>query len=535
MSGPIITALGHAGLRIDAPGVRLLADPWLSLGGAFLGSWFPFPDNSHLLRPELLDVDVVVVSHEHLDHLDLDLIAGLPAEVPVVIPRYPSTIMQRRLRAIGRTRVVVLDAWQRYPLGDDPDDWLAVIPEQCPMSHDSAVLINVAGRSVLHTNDARISLAQARRAMAEVGGPFDLMGVQMSGASWHPVRFEYDEIERERISTIKRVGKFKAVTRLLRSVQPRMVMPYAGPPCFLDDDLFELNSRLRPGGIFPDQDEALAWLAERLPEQAGAYLLPGDRIDLAGLDVLRDAHWDGFSLDNTAAERRQYLVEYAARRRPYLEAAWAANPEPSAGPGAAERFKAHFESLGTLSEYFLARIGMTVRFEVTGAGGGIWDAQIGPDRVRVDLDGGAGHADFRLIVDGRWLDGVVSGRTRWEELLLSLRFIARRQPDRYNDYLVGLLKHADRAALRAVEQFEAARDPQETIEITAGAARVRVSRFCPHAGEDLAETGVVVNGVLRCLGHNFEFDLSTGACLNARCDPIVVTPAAGYEAASEAV
>jgi UDP-MurNAc hydroxylase len=32
----------------------------------------------------------------------------------------------------------------------------------------------------------------------------------------------------------------------------------------------------------------------------------------------------------------------------------------------------------------------------------------------------------------------------------------------------------------------------------------------------------VVDGVLRCLGHNFEFDLATGDCLNARCDPVVV-------------
>jgi nitrite reductase/ring-hydroxylating ferredoxin subunit len=131
---------------------------------------------------------------------------------------------------------------------------------------------------------------------------------------------------------------------------------------------------------------------------------------------------------------------------------------------------------------------------------------------------------------------VVSGRTRWEELLLSLRFTARRQPDRYNDYLVGLLKHADLAALRAVEQFEAARDPEETIEISLGDEQLRVSRFCPHAGEDLAETGVVVNGVLRCLGHNFEFDLTTGACLNARCDPVVVKPTDGYaEVSAEAV
>jgi UDP-MurNAc hydroxylase len=519
----VVTALGHAGLRIDAPGVRVLADPWVSSGGAFLGSWFPFPDNAHLPGPVLAHVDVVVVSHEHLDHLDLPFLASLPPDVPIVVPRYPSTIMQRRLQAAGRRRVVVLDAWQRYPLGDR-GDWLTVIPEQCPMSHDAAVLFSVGGAAVLHTNDARISLSQVRRAVEEVGRPIDVMGVQMSGASWHPVRYEYDEADRDRISEAKRVGKFKAVTRLVRSVRPGLVMPYAGPPCFLDPDLFELNSGLHGPGIFPDQDEAQAWLAERLPQQRTAYLLPGDKLLLDRLDVVRDPQWDGFSLRSGPEARREYLEAYAARRAADVARAWVDNPVPAAGSGLGERFRAHLESLGTLSEYFLARIGMTLRFEVSGPAGGTWDAHIGPDRVRVDLDGGTGHADYLLRMDARWLAGVVDGRTRWEELLLSLRFSARREPDHYNDYLVGLLKHADLAALRAVEEFEAARDPFETIEVEHEGGRVAVSRYCPHAGEDLAETAVVTGGVLRCLGHNFEFDLTTGACLNARCDPVTVTP-----------
>ena len=317
------------------------------------------------------------------------------------------------------------------------------------------------------------------------------MGVQMSGASWHPVRYEYDDADRDRISEAKRVGKFKAVTRLVRSVRPGLVMPYAGPPCFLDPDLFELNSGLHGPGIFPDQDEARAWLAERLPQQRTEYLLPGDKLLLDGLHVLRDPQWDDFSLRSGPAERREYLEAYAARRAGDVARAWLANPVPAADSGLAERFRAHVESLGTLSEYFLARIGMTLRFEVSGPAGGTWDAHIGPDRVTVDLDGGTGHADYLLRMDARWLAGVVDGRTRWEELLLSLRFSARREPDHYNDYLVGLLKHADLAALRAVEEFEAARDPFETIEVEHEGRRVAVSRYCPHAGEDLAETAVV--------------------------------------------
>jgi UDP-MurNAc hydroxylase len=141
----------------------------------------------------------------------------------------------------------------------------------------------------------------------------------------------------------------------------------------------------------------------------------------------------------------------------------------------------------------------------------------------VDLDGTAETVDYRLRLEGRWLAGVVRGRTRWEELLLSLRFAARREPDIYNDYLVGLLKHADLEALRAVEAYELTRRENETITLRHRGRDVRVSRFCPHGTEDLAETGVVVDGVLRCLGHNFEFDLDTGECLNARCDPLKVT------------
>ena len=524
---PRVRGLGHAGLRIDVPdtGLRVLADPWFARGGAFLGSWFPFPDNAHLRASEVLDADVVVVSHEHLDHLDLRLIAGLPEHVTVVVPDYPSSILQRRIRSLGHENLVVLRAWERLPLGGS-GDWLCVIPEQCPMSHDAAVLFRVGGRSVLHTNDARISLAQARRAVAEVGAPIDLMGLQMSGASWHPVAYEYDEHDRARISEAKRLGKYAAVRRLVRGVAPRMVMPYAGPPCFLDPELFEHNGGLHGPGIFPDQAEALDWLLERLPAQRGTYLLPGDSLDLENLEVDRDPEWADFSLTGPAEDRRAYLQAYAARRRPEIEEVWATHPVPDEGPGLGEAFREHFEALGTLSAYFLARIGMLLRFEVTGPGGGTWDAFIGPDTVRVELDGGAGPADYRLRLESRWLASVVSGHTRWEELLLSLRFSARREPDQYNDYLVGLLKHADLAALRAVEQFEAARDPDDVTVVQVGDESRLVSRYCPHAGEDLSEAGVVLAGesgpVLRCLGHNFEFDLATGQCLNARCDPLSV-------------
>src|ERR1041385_3401861 len=87
MTMPLVTFLGHAGLCLDAPDFRLLADPWFSATGAFLGAWHQFPRNDHLDLADLLDADWVAVSHEHLDHMDLPTLRRLPARTRVLIPR----------------------------------------------------------------------------------------------------------------------------------------------------------------------------------------------------------------------------------------------------------------------------------------------------------------------------------------------------------------------------------------------------------------------------------------------------------------
>ncbi|WP_323096404.1 Rieske 2Fe-2S domain-containing protein [Intrasporangium sp. YIM S08009] len=538
MNAPVVTSLGHAGLRIDAPHLTMLCDPWMSPQGAFLGSWFPFPDNSHLLRPDVLDADWVTISHEHLDHLDLDLLRILPENVRIVIPRYPAPEMISRIRAAGIRNVVIeLDRWERLALNRH-GDWMTVIQEQSPMCHDSAVLVYAAGHAILHTNDARLTVAQLRRAVEEVGRPLDLMGVQMSGASWHPICYEYPPEVIASMSADKRIGKFKSVSRLLRAAPPKLVMPYAGPPCFLDPALAQHNDRIAPPGIFPDTGQAAAHLRSRLRDQAVVRLLPGDRLDVGTGVVEPDPHWEGFSLlgdrDDVAADGRlpddlhAYLAAYAERRAGDVAAVYADFPDPPRGSGLAQRFAAHFEELGALSDYFLHRIGMTVRFVVDGEDGGTWDVELGPSRCSVDLTGSSPAPGYRITVEARWLDAVLTGRVRWEDLFLSLRISAWRDPDRYNDYLVGLLKHADAAALDEVERYETERDPEDTVTLAErtedGRRDWEVSRYCPHAGEDLAHGAVIRDGVLRCLAHNFEFDLGTGECLNARCDPLVSRP-----------
>ena len=506
--------LGHAGLALRAEAFRMLVDPWFADTGAFLGSWHQFPRNDHLDTPEVVDVDWVAVSHEHLDHMDLSVLSRLPAHTRVLIPRYPSKAFLQRLQAGGVQHIVELSPWEEFPL-DNRGSWITAIPESSPMCHDAAFLIFADGRSILDCNDARLTAAQARRAKHIAGGQLDVMTVQTSGASWHPICYAYPANVRSRIEYDKRIGKFRSVMRLVRATAPELAVPFAGPPCFLDADLRQYNESLRDPGIFPDVDQARTWLTEHLPQQRWASFRPGDTVDLDTGEVQCDPVSATFSYTEGLDD---YLSRYAQDRRLAIASVHAGVGD--VGPDLAARFSKHFSNLGTLSPYFLTRIGMTVRFEITGPYGGNWDVRIDESGLTVDLTGSAAEPEYTFTVEGRWLNAVLTSQIGWEDLLLSLRLSARRNPDQYNDYLIGLLKHANEPALRAVEDYETGRDTDERITVTDAGASYEIGRYCPHAGEDLTVGAIVTDGVLRCLAHNFEFDLSSGACRNARCEPL---------------
>lgn len=56
---------GHACIFIKTSKLSLVTDPWLSKEGAFLSSWFQFPDNTQLDLTLIRNVDYIFLSHEH--------------------------------------------------------------------------------------------------------------------------------------------------------------------------------------------------------------------------------------------------------------------------------------------------------------------------------------------------------------------------------------------------------------------------------------------------------------------------------------
>jgi L-ascorbate metabolism protein UlaG (beta-lactamase superfamily) len=78
-----ITFLGHATVRIELDDARLLTDPVLRPYLAGLVHRQPLQNVERMVE----DIDAVLISHLHHDHLDLPSLKLLPAEVTLLVPR----------------------------------------------------------------------------------------------------------------------------------------------------------------------------------------------------------------------------------------------------------------------------------------------------------------------------------------------------------------------------------------------------------------------------------------------------------------
>ena len=115
---PAVTWVGHATVLLQMAGLNVLTDPMFSDRASPLR--FIGPMRKHkpgLWFNELPHIDLVLISHNHYDHLDaasVDNLAAQPGGSPLfVVPLGLKAWLAER----GITRVVELDWWQSHRLG----------------------------------------------------------------------------------------------------------------------------------------------------------------------------------------------------------------------------------------------------------------------------------------------------------------------------------------------------------------------------------------------------------------------------------
>jgi L-ascorbate metabolism protein UlaG (beta-lactamase superfamily) len=103
-----VSYIGHATLLMRLGGLNVLTDP----------VFFDLPGYGRLTDPgatieQLPPIDVVIISHNHLDHMQWSSLGRLPPEALFIVPRGLAGFFERRQR-----RVLALDWWESTTVRD---------------------------------------------------------------------------------------------------------------------------------------------------------------------------------------------------------------------------------------------------------------------------------------------------------------------------------------------------------------------------------------------------------------------------------
>lgn len=511
-----VTSIGHAGMLVETDAGSILCDPWFV--PAFFGSWFVFPRNDQL-SDDLLDriehADYLYITHLHGDHHDEPwLRRHLRRDIPILLPGYPTREQRRTLERLGFTEFVPTVDGEELDLA--PGLTIAIHTEVSITDGpggDSAIVVSDGVTRLVDQNDCRTTDLDALRRH----GPVDLHWLQYSGAIWYPMVYEVPDDEMRSLVDAKVDSQFTRAMRYVDRLDARAVVPSAGPPAFLDDDLWHLNViRGDEPSIFPDQRSFLARLDAA--GHRGILAIPGTEIEITPDDIVVRHPVPDDAVAAIFDDKEAYLRRYQADWAP-----WLADLKKSWNPPTTDL-------VSSLQAWWqpLLRSAPTLR----GAIGANCLLCAGDLEILIDFPAGevrphAGEPySFRFRIARELVETVVAERAvDWSNsLFLSARFSAWREGD-FNEYLYNFFKSLSVERMRRTEA-EAVRklSPPTAVEPEIELGDYVVQRRCPHRNADLAVFGEIEAGpdgdVLVCTLHGWKFDCSTGRCLTSSDHPL---------------
>jgi UDP-MurNAc hydroxylase len=505
-----ITGTGHASMRIDTAAGSILCDPWVN--PAYFASWFPFPDNSQLDWESLGRTDYLYVSHLHRDHFDpANLRRYVSKSATVLLPEYPTSELEDQLRELGFTSFLRTVSGQVHEL----DGGLRVLvqaltsPTDGPIG-DSSLWVEYDGVRLLNQNDARPSDLSA---FAELGHVHAHL-LQFSGAIWYPMVYELPESAKTAFGKQKRDRQFDRTFRYIDDLKASHVFPIAGPPCFLDDALWQFNDLGGDeGNIFPDQQRFVEEYA-KVGGTNAVVLLPGTVTELTA-----DSAQTTQPVEDVAdffAHKEEHLRAYQERQRPVIEAAKASWAHPEID--VLGEMKKRIEPLLEESIYLAQGVGGPVRLDLTdgyGPDGEVVESIVVDFPAKQVREYADEKVRYRFRTGRALVESLLhAGEVDWvNSLFLSCRFSAARV-GQYNEFIYSFFKCLSEERLQYAEGwYDEHQRTTDAEDITLGDWVVQ--RRCAHLKADLSRFGVIEDTTLTCQLHGWKWDLDSGRCLTS--------------------
>jgi UDP-MurNAc hydroxylase len=500
-----ITYIGHAGLFIESDYGSILCDPWFN--PAYLYSWFPFPANDHLNKDKFISPDFLYVSHLHLDHFDVEFLRTLNKDVTVLVPEFKSKNYLNAFRELGFKNFEITENSRPLKLSADLEIFISALtsPTDGPLG-DSLIGISDGKNKVLNQNDSRPTKFDQINSF----GPYDLQFLQFSGAIWYPMVYRIPELAKERLSRQKRSNQLNRALQYIKEIHAKQVIPFAGPPCFLDEELFYLNdieTSESSSNIFPDSKVFVEFL-ESNGYTNSRVVYPGTQIILEGNSIeYLDPDLNQNDLNWAYSNKNLYLRNYQRRYLDRINSEKRSWDELGKTFDLLESSRKLFEPL--LEKAFFTKAGINGRILISSDNQSVvidfleskvekFENQV--CRYQFYISNSVLAATFNLH-SGDWVN----------LLFLSCRFEAQRDGP-YNEYVYSFFKSLSTDNMEYVEKYYST-ESKISEEIICG--DYIIQRYCPHLQADLSKFGEIKDGVITCMLHGWQFEVATGKCLTS--------------------
>jgi UDP-MurNAc hydroxylase len=495
-----ITFIGHAGIFIETNYGSILCDPWFN--PAYFASWFPFPSNEQVDKGKLRQPTYLYLSHQHHDHFDPRFLREhVSKETTVILPDFPLPLLERALREIGFTKFIPMKNYQTRDLGGLRLTSVAMVaPTDGPLG-DSSLIVNDGETRIFNQNDSRpIDLD----ILADFG-PYDAHFVQFSGAIWYPMVYQFPQKMKDTLGRKKRENEMARALNYIKHLDASFVVPSAGPPCFLDDDLFYLNDFERdPINVFPDQTVFIEYMQEHERDN-GRLMIPSSVMTLKPGQCTITHPLPDEEVRAIFTDKRAYLEAYQARQRPVIEAAKKSWP------------RGQVDIVASLRDWFEPLLQMA---DITCVGvNGRLLLDCGEQAAVIDFQQRAVYPwrgeewEYRFGIDAALIESsIVRHVEDWvNDLFLSCRFEAERKGP-FNEYIYNFFKGLTPERINYIEGYYAEQSLDQQFWETHG---YRIQRRCPHLKADLTRFARIEDGILTCTMHGWQFELATGRCLTS--------------------
>lgn len=286
--------LSHASILVRLNGKTLLFDPVLAKP-PHLGSWLFYPEME--MDRRVLEVDAVLVSHQHQDHYDADFLKMLPATTPIYIldgrPQFAALLDGEGIAYRSIPSETVVDLGHGIQVIGIHHEYNGI---------DAALAVSNGQFTVYHGNDCFVSNDKLDIVLAAFPR-IDVACIPFAYVHWYPFLLEEVDEDWKGAEATRLINQYldyglKQTTHL----DPAVAIPFGANMFYADDIYCEHNKAVLSPFDFKDYAERVGYpLKDRI-----LPLFGGDAVysrGPAGKRVLsvvqkpfdRQALFDGFN------------------------------------------------------------------------------------------------------------------------------------------------------------------------------------------------------------------------------------------------